>query len=71
MGHRAVGSEGGPAVGLLLYLGTWCHRDACVRARLSDEREAGPAGRWEDTSSWREPGPGPAAGKGAPVLMWL
>lgn len=43
----------------------------CVQNSLtefSDKREAGPVCRWEDTSSWREPGPGPAAGFGVAVM---
>lgn len=59
-------------MGLLLYLGTRCHRDACVRAKFTNKilykREAGPVGGREDTSSWRKPGPVPAAGH---TKVWL
>lgn len=43
----------------------------CVQnslTKFSNKREAGPVGGREDTSSWREPGPVPAAGFGVAVM---
>lgn len=43
----------------------------CVQnsvTKFSNKREAGPVGGREDTSCWREPGPGPAAGFGVAVM---